>query len=135
MKHGGNNKRCGCVEDQQRIDSFESNSRFFMLSGCRMLPHKFDGEVVTVSGMEIRLFYVHNAAGRLPFFICPSCSQHVRFLYLPELRCRKCSRLNYRSQQVTKGSFEAMAEIPKKLDWEIVDEYTLPRPPNMKKAL
>lgn len=139
MKHGGNNKRCGCVEDQQRIDSFEVKSRFFQLSGCRMLPHSFDGEVVTVKGFKIRVIYIQNAAGRLPFFLCPSCGQRVRFLYLPDWCCRKCSQLNYRSQQVTKGTFEAMAAIPKKLDvdppadsWDIVDEYTLPRSPNMK---
>lgn len=41
---------------------------------------------------------------------------------------------------MTKGSFDALAAIPIKLDvdppedsWDIVDEYTLPRPPNMKK--
>lgn len=41
------------------------------------------------------------------FFLCPECGERVRFLYLTGRRgflCRRCARLNYRSQQRTKDS-------------------------------
>lgn len=140
MRHGGAglNRKCGQVEEHQRIDSFEAPNKFFQLTRCQLLPHEYDGETVRVSDTEIKLAYMENAAGRLIFFICPVCGRRVRFLYLPLLHCRECSNLNYRCQQVTKGSFAELAAIPEKLDlplpddfWSEAEEYTLQRPKNM----
>lgn len=43
--------------------------------------------------------------GSQPFFLCPACGERVRYLYLTGavFLCRKCSRLNYRSQQETRS--------------------------------
>ena len=145
MKHGGagQNKRCDQVEKRQRIDSFEVRNRLFDVGGFRMLPFDFDGEHVLVDdgisgGDYITVSFMENASGRYPFFLCPKCGQRVRFLYIPGFLCRECSRLNYRSQQTTKGSYEAVSAIPEKLDVEIPpkdceEKYVLPRPRYMHK--
>ena len=108
------------------------------------MPFRFDGEIVRVDdgisgGDEIAVSFMVNASGRYPFFLCPKCGRRVRFLYLPGFLCRECSRLNYRSQQTTKGSFEALAAIPEKMDVEMpsrdwLEEYTLPRPRYMRQS-
>ena len=143
MRHGGAglNRRCSQVEENERIDSFQALNKFFQLPGFKRLPHECNGETVTVQGIEIRIAYMRNAAGRLIFFLCPSCGQRVRFLYLPDFLCRKCSRLNYRCQQITRGSFASLASIPEKLDvespkdsWIDADDYVLPRPRYMHAA-
>lgn len=43
--------------------------------------------------------------GSQTFFLCPSCGERRRYLYQvgAALLCRKCSRLNYRSQQETRS--------------------------------
>lgn len=137
MRHGGAglNRQRGQIEERQRIDSFEAPNRFFQLTGFKLLRHEYDGETVKVSDTEIKLARMENAAGRLIFFLCPSCGRRVRFLYLPHFRCRECCQLNYRSQQMTKGSFAALAAIPEKLDvespkdsWIDAGDYVLPRP-------
>ena len=142
MKHGGagENKRCEQVEDQQRIDSFEVRNRYFQIGSFEMLPFEFDGDTVFVNSdisgdCCIEVSYMENASGLHPFFHCPKCCARVRFLYLPNFLCRECSRLNYRSQQATKGSFTALTAIPEKLDVEcpsevidLAEEYSLPRP-------
>lgn len=40
------------------------------------------------------------------YFLCPYCGRRSRYLYLHQrhFKCRICARLNYRSQQATKGT-------------------------------
>ena len=132
-------KKHGQVEKAKRIDSFEAEYRAFQLGLCDMLPFSRECDRIKLpSGRIVKLSYVHNAAGRLTFFLCPCCGKRVRFLYLPEYKCRTCARLNYRSQQVTKGSLADLCAIPVKMGLEeptIFDfEYTLIRPRYMNKA-
>ena len=132
-------KKHGQVEQKKRIDSFEAEYRAFLLDGCELLPFSREGKTIRLDGERIvKLDYVHNAAGRLTFFLCPSCGRRVRFLFLPQYKCRTCAQLNYRSQQVTRGSLEDIRAIPTKLgldEPEIFDfDYVLLRPPGMNRA-
>ncbi len=61
--------------------------------------------------------------GAQTFFLCPACGARVRYLYLTGrvFLCRKCSKLNYRSQQETRsGSMyyydKGMSLVDKHLD-------------------
>ena len=135
-------KKHGQVEDRKRIDSFDCDLRAFQIGlGC--LPFDRCDDTIKVCGTTIHLEYVHNAACRLTFFICPRCGSRVRFLYLPGLRCRKCERLNYRIQQTAHGSRDALLSIPQKLGVAlplddvtelVLGGYTLERPRYMRKA-
>ncbi len=109
--------RHGRLEDRERIDSFDTRYNSFMMKRCKMLPFKrFDDWIVIPEyGIQLVLAYMENAAGRIPFFMCPGCGRRVRFLYLPEFKCRYCCNLNYRIQQVTKGTREELGSIPAKL--------------------
>lgn len=55
----------------------------------------------------VGLSFVDNGFGGNPrtYFFCPYCGKRVCKLYLKDQRfqCRACAKLNYRSQQVTKG--------------------------------
>ena len=50
-------------------------------------------------------FVPNNYGGERVYFLCPLCGERVRkpYLYHGFFRCRKCAKLNYPSQQVTKG--------------------------------
>ena len=132
-------KKHGQVEQKKRIDSFEAECRAFLLDGCELLPFSREGKAIRLGRERIvKLDYVHNAAGRLTFLLCPSCGRRVRFLFLPKYECRTCARLNYRSQQVTRGSLEDIRGIPEKLGLDepgIFDfDYVLSRPRGMNSA-
>lgn len=132
-------KKHGQVELEKRIDSFEAECRAFFVGRCELLPFSREGDRIRFDGGRIvKLSYVHNAAGRLTFFLCPFCGQRVRFLYLPGYKCRTCARLNYRSQQATKGSLADICAIPVKLGQEAPEsfdfDYQLIRPRYMNKA-
>lgn len=132
-------KKHGQVEREMRIDSFEAEYRAFFVGQCKLLPFSREGNEISLDGGKtVNLDYVYNAAGRLTFFFCPFCGQRVRFLYLPDFKCRKCARLNYRSQQVTKGSLADIRAIPVKLgldEPELFDfDYQLIRPRYMNRA-
>lgn len=145
MNHGGagKNKRCGQIEATKRIDSFEIRNSLFLIGGFKTLPFEFEEDHVFVDdgfsgGDCIKVTYMENRSGRHPFFICPKCGRRVRFLYIPCFLCRDCSHLNYRSQQITKSSYNALVAIPEKLDverpgksWQ--EDYALPRPRYMHK--
>ncbi|MBQ3802693.1 MAG: hypothetical protein II845_03250 [Oscillospiraceae bacterium] len=140
MRRGGQNKRNGCVEEQRRIDSFETKYSSFMLDGFKMLPFQRDDDSIIVSGTRIQLSFMYNAAGLVPFFLCPVCNARVRFLYLPAFACRRCSQLNYKCQQLTKGTFQELIQLPDQLEverpvqsWIDADDYELPRPRYMHK--
>ncbi len=107
--------RHGRLEDRERVDSFDTRYHYFMLKGCKMLPFKRFDDWIVINETQIDLAYMQNAAGRIPFFLCPGCGRRVRFLYLPEFKCRYCCDLNYRIQQVTKGTSAELRSIPAKL--------------------
>ena len=49
---------------------------------------------------------LNGYGGAQVYFLCPTCGERVRYLYFNRdklFKCRKCSHLNYRSQQRTKG--------------------------------
>lgn len=113
----GWNKTHGQVEQTPRIDSFDLallgtwgeillGGRFLEIyqeeNFCELLPP------ACASGQVVELSHKANGfGGHQTFFLCPQCSQRVRFLYLAGRRgflCRKCAKLNYRSQQQTRNS-------------------------------
>lgn len=56
--------------------------------------------------IEIKLSRKRNGyGGEQLFFLCPACGRRIRYLYLTgkTFLCRKCSRLNYQSQQETQS--------------------------------
>jgi hypothetical protein len=63
------------------------------------------------------------------WFKCPRCSKRVAILYInAQIACRTCQRLNYASQQQTKGMFQdkdRMEKIRKKLNWPIYQDMFL----------
>lgn len=122
---GGANRTHGCVEDTPRIDSFEADNE----SGCGVimlgkgnvlwcdirteydywgpvelvdLRHPNEGLLVTLPLERLKNGYGNGQA----FWLCPECGRRSRYLYLQNERfqCRKCAKLNYRSQQETKDS-------------------------------
>lgn len=126
--NGGWNRSCGCVEKTPRIDSFEAGE----IDGCEALFGYADGGIPLVldcchntgcgpdgewESLEVwhskdgwsqtlELSRKRNGfGGSQPFFLCPACGGRVRYLYLTGgvFLCRKCSRLNYRSQQETRS--------------------------------
>jgi len=115
--NGGWNKSCGTVEKTPRVDSFE----FASIRGwgsvwcgsvlldayhdsdygesCLFLPGRSEPK-------EIGVDYKRNGfGGRQTFFLCPACGERRRYLYQvgAAFLCRRCSRLNYKSQQATKS--------------------------------
>ena len=132
--NGGWNKRCGTVEETPKIDSFnlaltEVWGRLWWegteipiyreWDSCTLFPG-CKGE------QEILLHHKPNGyGGGQTFFLCPACGMRARFLYFNGksslFKCRKCSQLNYRSQQETRsGSMyyydKGMALVEKHLD-------------------
>ena len=112
---GGWNKTHGQVEQSRRIDSFEvadlrGTGALWNGNGFTQVHRAGDDHVLLhLSGGDLRvgLSYSPNGyGGKQTFFLCPECGQRVRFLYLAGrgVLCRKCARLNYKSQQETKGS-------------------------------
>ena len=123
----GWNKSHGTVEKTPRIDSFDSaiseggGALFVCADGVTRLincdhytkygPHpEEDRELVELWKGEwsqaLELSRKRNGfGGSQPFFLCPVCGERRRYLYLSRtlFLCRKCSRLNYRSQQETRS--------------------------------
>lgn len=113
---GGWNKTHGQVEQTPRIDSFEVPSLHG--TGCLwcgqglIQAHKVDERSVLLhlkgGDQRVCLSYSPNGfGGQQTFFLCPHCRARVRYLYLDGrmgFLCRKCARLNYKSQQQTKDS-------------------------------
>ena len=132
---GGRNRTHELVEQTPRVDSFEAAN----LQGTGALwngsgfthAHRAGEDYVLLhfGGRDFRvsLSYSPNGyGGKQTFFLCPTCGQRVRYLYLTGRRgflCRKCARLNYRSQQQTKGS---MVDYHKGMDY--VQKHLAPPP-------
>ncbi len=126
--NGGWNRRCGTVEKTPRIDSYEAaavqglghllgyaDGGIPLVLDChRYIEYglETDREILEVWdpkekwGQELQLFRKSNGyGGDQAFFLCPACGRRVRYLYLTgaAFLCRKCSGLNYRSQQETRS--------------------------------
>ena len=124
--NGGWNKRCGTVEKTPRIDSYEAgaiggwgclfayadNGIPLVLDCWRDVTYAPDRDIETVEVRHpkagwcqtLELSRKRNGyGGSQAFFLCPACGERRRYLYLTKagFLCRKCSRLNYRSQQAT----------------------------------
>lgn len=126
--NGGWNRSHGTIEKVPRIDSYEAGSiegwgHLFadrdkglplVLECCREVEYMPDGERETVElwhpkdgwSQTLELSRkVNGYGGDQAFFLCPACGGRVRYLYQvgATFLCRKCSRLNYRSQQETRS--------------------------------
>ncbi len=125
--NGGWNKTHGQVEKTPRIDSFEAGAvegwgtllgyadkgRSLVLDCNRYREYGpgLDREIEAVElwhpdgwSQTLELSRKCNGyGGSQAFFLCPACGARVRYLYMTGavFLCRKCSRLNYRSQQET----------------------------------
>lgn len=112
--YGGRNKTHGQVEKSPRIDSFDEIQGW----GCTFCGNELidifrsDKEYVAFTsslphGYDLQLSYSPNGyGGKQTFFLCPRCGGRHRYLYPTKsaFLCRKCARLNYKSQQETKDS-------------------------------
>ena len=143
--HGDWNKRCGTIEKTFRIDSFDSaiseggDSLFVCADGKTKLldfdryteygPRpEDDREIVELWAGDwsqtVELSHkVNGYGGEQIFFLCPGCGARVRYLYCKgwQFVCRKCAKLNYRSQQETRSDSmyyydKGMALVEKHLD-------------------
>lgn len=70
------------------------------------------------------------------WFKCPRCSKRVAILYVNiQIACRTCQRLNYLSQQQTKGMWQdrdRMNKIREKLNWPLYQDVLFrTKPKNM----
>ena len=109
---GGWNKSHEQVEQTPRIDSFELalthawGGLFYGGKYLDIYQEETFCEILPPNGYKINLSHKRNGyGGKQTFFLCPGCGQRVRYLYWRQgFRCRKCARLNYRSQQRTKDS-------------------------------
>lgn len=126
--NGGKNRTHGQVEATPRIDSFEAGEiggwgvlfgcadggTPLVLDCCRDMEYAPDGVRETLEvwrrkdgwSQTLELSRKRNGyGGSQTFFLCPACGERRRYLYLSGgvFLCRKCSRLNYRSQQTTRS--------------------------------
>lgn len=139
---GGTNKTHGQIERAYRIDSFEAGKvvgRGFVLAimSGQILPLRCERygtdekELVELSYTGSRwrdtldLARVRSGyGGNRAFWLCPICGRRARFLYFKGqgFVCRECARLNYQSQQRTRGSLnhyrDGMKLATDKLHWE-----------------
>lgn len=123
MGYGGQNRTHGTVEDTFRIDSFQlqdvAGSGLFWCGGSGTIaveacyiPGDYDSlhifqsfKAPFINGQDIAVVSKTNGfGGKQLFFRCPYCDYRVRYLYYVNrtFTCRRCGRLNYRSQQRTK---------------------------------
>ena len=125
--NGGWNKTHGTAENTPRIDSFDpaisegGSALFVCADGINRLidfdhytdygaTPEADREIVELRGrvwsQTLELSRKENGfGGSQAFFICPACGERRRYLYLSKnaFMCRKCAKLNYRSQQETRS--------------------------------
>ncbi len=126
--NGGWNKSHGTVEETLRIDSHEAGA----VVGLGHLLGYADGSIPLVLDCHRSILYEpekdreiveawspkdglcwelelsrkpNGFGGSQAFFLCPACGRRARYLYLTgaAFLCRKCARLNYKSQQETRS--------------------------------
>lgn len=141
--NGGWNKSHGTIEITPRVDSFEAASAektLFAGNGRKSIPLDCARYTEHGPGPGVRREIVELWGGRWgqtlelsriasgfggsrAFWLCPACGGRVRYLYFTGavFLCRKCARLNYRSQQETKSDCmyyydKGMALVEKHLD-------------------
>lgn len=143
--NGGWNRRCGQIEQTPRIDSFEAGpmegggALFAYGDGKSTLlecdhytvygaKEEADREIVELWGGDlsqtVELSRIASGfGGSRAYWLCPTCGARVRFLYFTGaiFLCRRCSRVNYRSQQENKSDSmrfynKGMALVEKHLD-------------------
>lgn len=144
--NGGWNKNHGTVENVPRIDSFEAaevgydgvlfgyteHGMPLALDSCRFVEYAPDGDHEYVElwhrkegwNQILELSRKANVyGGNQAFFLCPACWRRVRYLYQAgaTFLCRKCARVNYKSQQETRSDSmyyydKGVALVEKRLD-------------------
>ena len=163
---GGHNKTHDQIEKRRlfRVDSFAIHdilnhdkyicykSKVDIHGGCTIIRYNTRSRTAEIqeNGVyyPLELSVVKNIDGdswRL-YFLCPCCGQRIRYLYRNyengRYICRKCAKLNYRSQQVS-GMAEMqlkMERIVEKLgdvtwywDYDCIADVTPPsKPPYMR---
>lgn len=125
--NGGWNKSHGTVEKTPRLDSFEigtmeGGGALFAYGGGKSTllecdhytvygaKEEADREIVELWGGDwsqtVELSRIASGfGGSRAYWLCPACGARVRFLYFTGdiFLCRKCSRVNYQSQQENKS--------------------------------
>lgn len=133
--NGGWNRSHGQIEKTPRIDSFDigaSDGWGSLYCGFKVFHALKENGLITVflgdgpldEEVNIGLSHKPNGyGGQQTFFICPACGQRVRFLYQAgeTFLCRRCSNLNYKSQQETRSDsmyyfHQGVALVEKHLD-------------------
>lgn len=119
---GGHNKTHDTVGRYKYFDSFHYCELIHLLDSKGKDCFKFQNltlyrDYIEAAGDAIPLDRVPNNYGgedRL-YFECPHCGRRVRFLYFHKQRykCRTCAKLNYRSQQTSKGWEMAVYRLDK----------------------
>jgi hypothetical protein len=70
-----------------------------------------------------------NYGGTRAWFSCPHCHKRVAVLYIDEkIACRTCYKLNYTSQQQTKGTWQErdrMNKVRERLGWPLFQDVRL----------
>ncbi len=129
-RNGGWNKSHGTIEETCRIDSYEAGAvdGWGCLFGYaeKGIPLVLDCERSTEYGPEpeqdreiVEVWHpkegwdqtlelsrkANGYGGSQAFFLCPACGARRRYLYQKGtgFLCRKCAKLNYRSQQETRS--------------------------------
>jgi len=139
-RRGGHNRTHGCTNDYKCLDSYTFGKMMPVVETgeresvkCRLeWP---DGNTVGVTRyisyiiieytvdkkekIADKVYFEkveNNYGGRARYyFSCPYCGERCRYIYLSRqhFKCRKCAKLNYSSQQTTKGCDMAVLKMNK----------------------
>lgn len=113
--NGGWNKSHGTVEATPRVDSYDLEGGWgSVFCGKKPIDTYHDpeyGECCLFLPGRARYVQIATSSkrngfgGSQTFFLCPGCGGRVRYLYQVGVTflCRRCSGLNYRSQQQTRS--------------------------------
>jgi len=138
---GGHNKTHGCTNEYKRLDSFVLGKYLPVMEqkglktfegkiqwknggtvGMKLYPNKLElnyaiGEKRVHIHDTIHFDTVPNNYGGADrcYLVCPCCGDRYRYVYLRGgyFKCRKCAKLNYASQQISKGCDMATLRMKK----------------------
>ncbi len=136
-------KTHGTIEDAVSVDSFSLRTgalKMELWKTAKYFSYTEQDEVITLDNREwikFKIKRISTVTGEQEYFICPKCGKKYRFLYIdtkaPEqirkkgFMCRKCARLNYRSQQEFKDYLDyydkGMEYAKEKFGWTYEDAY------------